>query len=50
MPLAAGVTAGQCHESKSFETVMESVKRPRGVEWPKRVAGDKGYSHPSVAT
>lgn len=28
---------------------MESVKRPRGVAWPKKVAGDKGYSYPGVA-
>lgn len=49
VPLAAVVTAGQSHESKSFERVMESVRRPRGVAWPKKVAGDKGYSYPSVA-
>jgi len=28
---------------------MEAVKKPRGVKWPKKVAGDKGYSYPSVA-
>jgi transposase len=50
VPLAAVVTAGQAHESKSFEKVMESVPRPRRVGWPTRVAGDKGYSYPSVAT
>lgn len=49
-PLAAVVTAGQAHESKSFERVMESVRRPRGVAWPRRVAGDKGYSYPSIAS
>ena len=49
VPLAAVVTAGQSHESRSFETVMEAVRRPRGVGWPRRVAGDKGYSYPSVA-
>lgn len=49
VPLSAVVTAGQAHESKSFEMVMESVKRPRGVDWPRKVAGDKGYSYPSVA-
>jgi transposase len=42
------VTPGQSHESKSFATVMEAVKRPRGVGWPKKLAGDKGYSYPSV--
>ena len=25
------------------------MKRPRGVGWPRKVAGDKGYSYPSVA-
>ena len=48
MPLAAVVTAGQAHESKSFARVMESVKRPRGVGWPRKVAGDKGYSYGPV--
>jgi transposase len=50
VPLSAVVTAGQAHESKSFERVMESVKRPRGVDWPAKVAGDKGYSYPPIAT
>lgn len=49
MPLSALVTAGQAHESRSFAAVMESVRRPRGVRWPGKVAGDKGYSYPSVA-
>lgn len=49
VPLAAGVTAGQSHESKSFQRVIELVKRPRGVGWPKRVAGDKGYRYQSAA-
>lgn len=48
MPLAAVVTAGQDHESRSFARVMESVKRPRGVGWPGKVAGDKGYSYGAV--
>jgi len=47
-PLAAVVTAGQAHESKWFAAVMEKVKRPRGVGWPRKLAGDKGYSYPSV--
>lgn len=49
LPLAAVVTAGQAHESKSFETVMESAKRPRGVTGSRKVAGDKGYSYASLA-
>lgn len=48
MPLGAVVTAGQAHESKSFAAVMESVQRPRGVGWPAKLAGDRGYSYPSV--
>lgn len=46
VPLAAAVTAGQAHESKSFAAVMESV-RPRRRR-PKCVLGDKGYSYPRV--
>jgi len=50
VPLSAVVTAGQSHESRSFARVLESVQRPRGVGWPSKVAGDKGYSYPSIAT
>jgi len=44
------VTAGQAHESKSLELVLEAVriKRPgrgRPRRRPKRLAGDKGYSY-----
>ena len=46
VPLAATVTAGQSHESKSFETVMESV-RPRRRR-PEFVLGDRGYSVPRI--
>ena len=46
VPLAATVTAGQAHESKSFEDVMAAV-RPRRRR-PTRVLGDKGYSYPRV--
>ena len=38
VPLAATVTAGQAHESKSFEDVMAAV-RPRRRR-PTRVLGD----------
>ena len=50
VPLAAVVTAGQAHESKSFERVMEAVPRPRRVGWPRKLSGDKGYSYPAIAT
>ena len=44
------MTAGQTHESKSLELVLEAVriKRPgrgRPRRRPKRLAGDKGYSY-----
>jgi len=42
MPLAVVVTAGQAHESKSFETVMNAVRPTRRK--PMWVLGDKGYS------
>lgn len=53
IPLAATVTAGQAHESKSVEPTLEAVrlKRPgrgRPRRRPKRLAGDKGYSYPRV--
>ena len=41
-PLAAAITAGQCHESTMFETLMESVKIGRRRR-PAAVAGDKAY-------
>lgn len=46
VPLAAVVTAGQAHESKSFEAVMDAV-RPKHRR-PMWVLGDKGYSYPRV--
>jgi len=53
LPLAVGVAAGQAHESRALEPVLEAVrlKRPgRGRPRcrPKRLAGDKGYSDPRV--
>jgi transposase len=50
IPLAALVTAGEAHESKHFVELMESVRPPRWTGWPLRVAGDKGYSSPSIRT
>lgn len=46
VPLAAAVTAGQAHESKSFEAVMDAVRPKR--HRPTWVLGDKGYSYPRV--
>jgi transposase len=52
LPLAAELTAGQRHESKGFEPVMNAVRvpRPRGRprQRPARLAGDKGYSYPWI--
>ena len=52
-PLSAVVTAGQAHESKSRERVLEAVriKRPgrgRPRRRPRRLAGDQGYSYRRV--
>lgn len=48
-PIAVEVTAGQAHESKSFESVMNAVRIPqsgrgRPRNRPDALAGDKGYS------
>jgi transposase len=40
------LTAGQRHESKFFERLMDRVMLPgRAKRWPERVAADKGYSY-----
>lgn len=49
--LAVWVTAGQRHESKGFEQVMNRARRPRQAgrpRWPEQGAGDKGYSYSPV--
>ena len=46
-PLGVLVTAGQAHESRSFEALMETVKIGRHRR-PGAVAGDKGYSYPRI--
>jgi transposase len=46
-PLAAVLTPGQAHESKSAEALVDAVRIGRRTR-PKRVAGDKGYSYPFV--
>ena len=52
LPLAAEVTAGQRHESKAFEPVLNAVRVPRRRgrprRRPRRLAGDKGYSYPWI--
>jgi transposase len=44
------VSAGQCHDSTQFQSVLEATPRHLGrpKKRPGRVAGDKGYSYPSV--
>jgi transposase len=52
VPLAATITPGQAHESKSFEETMNAVKIPvpgGGLRRrPRRLAGDKGYSYERI--
>jgi len=50
VPLGALVTAGQAHESKSFEALMNTVRvrGDRGRRRPDAVAGDRGYSYPRI--
>ncbi len=45
--MGALVTAGQAHESKHFEALMDTV-RIRRRRRPNAVAGDKGYSYPRI--
>jgi hypothetical protein len=48
--LGVFLTPGQRHESRAFAATMGAVlaarRRPR--RWPRRLAGDKGYSFPGV--
>ena len=46
VPIGATVTAGQAHESTSFEAAMNAVKPSR--QRPMWVLGDKGYSYPRI--
>lgn len=49
--LGIHVTAGQVHESKAFEATMARrlfQQRPGQRLWPRRLAGDKGYSYPRI--
>jgi len=49
--LAVWVTPGQRHESQACAPVMLRAQRPRWLgrpRWPRRVAGDKGYSYPGI--
>lgn len=51
IPVAIFVTPGQRHECKAFASLMEHLllRRHRGRPyWPRRLAGDKGYSYPEV--
>jgi len=47
VPLGALVTAGQAHESKSFEQLMDTINIGRRRR-PDAVAGDKAYSYPRI--
>ncbi len=47
VPLGALVTAGQAHESKKFEALMDTV-RIRRRRRPDAVAGDRAYSSPRI--
>jgi transposase len=44
------VSAGQCHDSTQFESVLAGTPRHLGrpTKRPQQVAGDKGYSYPRV--
>jgi len=47
VPLGVLITAGQAHESTSFEALMDTVSIARRRR-PDAVAGDKGYSDPWI--
>jgi transposase len=52
LPLAVEISAGQAHESRFFEPVLDAVRieQPRGParRRPQRLAGDRGYSFPRI--
>ena len=53
IPLSVGISAGQAHESKHVEPVLEGIRlvrpgRGRPRRRPRRLAGDQGYSYPRV--
>lgn len=52
MPLHFEVTAGQVHEAKAFEEVMEAVEIPQPSghlrRRPDKLAGDKAYRVPRI--
>ena len=53
LPLGAALSAGQAHESRYVEAVLDAVRIRRGPRGrprsrPRRLAGDKGYSFPRV--
>ena len=55
VPLSAVLTPGQTHESQAVDRVLRAVrlKRPGGRggrprSRPRRLAGDKGYSYPTL--
>ena len=54
VPLAATVSAGQAHESRWLASTLEAVRVPRALGTgrprvrPAKLAGDKGYSYPSL--
>lgn len=48
MPLTLSVTAGQAHESKSCEPLIQQVLDDWPDVLPRQVAGDKGYSYERV--
>jgi Transposase DDE domain len=49
--LAVWATPGQRHESQAFSIVLLRAKRRRWTghsRWPQQLAGDKGYSYPTI--
>jgi transposase len=52
IPLGVHVTAGQTHEAKGFEAVVNAVRIPQPFGRPRtrpfRLAGDKGYDIPRI--
>jgi transposase len=45
VPLAVEVAPGQRHDSRLFESTLDSVRRgPAGLPWPEQISADRGYS------
>jgi transposase len=48
VPLAATLTPGEAHESRQVAPTLRRIRLPHQRTRPRTLAGDKGYSFPTV--